>query len=135
VRDPFALCLLTLPPVVREQKPAAPFGEPVDVNRSPAIRRPLHQGFVAEAKKVGVELAPATEGQCAGNLTGVMPAPIVERLKHQQFQLAALPHRRILAEFVSTFFFVTGTRPNSTTARETAKASTFQPCSRHGNSV
>ncbi len=124
--DSLSTPLLAFAPVVRKQKPTAPFGEPVDVNRSPAIRRPLHQAFVAEAKKVGVELAPATEGQSASNLTRVMPVPITERFEHQTLQLAAVPHHTILPELVSTFLFVTGTREKSRRAGGMAKASPLQ---------
>ena len=117
---------LALRPVMCEQKPAASFGEPVDLKRSPVISRSLHQAFVAEAQKVSMELVAMAEGQIASNLTRIMPAPVSERFECQALQFSALPHRAILSAFVSTLLFVMGTRRKAARVRVTAKACTLQ---------
>ena len=117
---------LALGPVMCEQKPAASFGEPVDLNRSPAISCSLHQAFVAEAQKVSMELVAMAEWQTASNLTGVMPPPVSQGFKYEVLQFSALSHRAILSAFVSTLLFVMGTRRKAQRLRETAKASTLQ---------
>lgn len=114
------LRLSAFAPMVHQQEPAAAFGEPIDVDRTSAVRRALHEAFVAQPEKIGVELPATPEGQNASNLAGVMPARITERLKHQALQLAALPHTGILAECVSTFSLVTGTRGIASRMGETA---------------
>lgn len=93
-------------PVACQQKPAAPFRESVDLKDSPPISRLLHQAFVAETKEISMELAAATEGQTASDLTGIVPAPVSERFEYEVLQFSALPHKRILPAFVSTTLFV-----------------------------
>jgi len=122
-RDTGALAFV---PVLCEQKPAALFREPVDLKRSSAISRSFHQAFVAETKKISMELAAATEGQAASNLPGVMPASVSQRFEHQAFQFSARPHKAILTAFVSTLLFVMGTRKETKQIGETAKACTLQ---------
>ena len=117
---------LVLEPVMCEQKPAASFGEPVDLKRSPAISCSLHQAFVAETKKVSMKLVAMAERQTASNLTGVMPASVSQRFKYEVLQFSALPHKRILSVFVSTLLFVMGTGRKATRVTETAKACTLQ---------
>ena len=53
-----------------------------------------------------MELAAATEGQTASDLTGIVPAPVSERFEYEVLQFSALPHKRILPAFVSTTLFV-----------------------------
>lgn len=101
-------CVLVFAPVMCEQKPAASFGEPIDLKRSPAIPRSLQQAFLAEAKKISMEPVTVGEWQTTSNLMGVMPAPVSERLEYQTLQFAALPHKRILPVYVSTLLFVMG---------------------------
>ena len=96
-------------PVVCQQKPAAPFGEPIDLNDSPPISRLFQQPFLAKAKKISMELAALAEWQTAGNLTGVVPAPVSQRFEYEVLQFSAFPHKEILPAFVSTHLFVTGT--------------------------
>ena len=91
--DSLSIPLLAFAPMVRQQKPAAAFGKPIDVDGASTVRRALHQALVAEAEKVGVEPAAMGEGQDARDLAGVMPAAVTQRFKHQALQLAALPHR------------------------------------------
>ena len=93
-------------PVVCQQKPAAPFGEPIDLNDSPPISRLFQQPFLAKAKKISMELAALAEWQTAGNLTGVVPAPVSQRFEYEVLQFSALPHKRILPAFVSRPLFV-----------------------------
>ena len=119
-------CAVPFTPVVCQHKPAAPFRESVDLKDSPPISRLLHQAFVAETKEISMELAAATEGQTASDLTGVMPAPVSEGFEYEVLQFSALPHKRILPVFVSTHLFVTGTCKKAKRTRETAKACTFQ---------
>jgi hypothetical protein len=119
-------CAVPFTPVVCQQKPAAPFRESVDLKRSPAISRSLHQALFAQAKEVGMQLAAAMEWQIASDLTGVMPAPVSEGFEYEVLQFSALPHKRILPVFVSTHLFVTGTCKKAKRTRETAKACTFQ---------
>jgi hypothetical protein len=117
---------LSFAPVLCEQESAAPFSEPVDLKRSPAISRPLYQALFAQAKKVGMQLAAATERQIASDLTGVMPAPVSQRFEHQASQFSVLPHKRILPAFVSTLLFVKGTRTKTKQRRGIAKACTLR---------
>jgi hypothetical protein len=126
VADSRATAALAFAPVVCQQEPATPFGESVDVNRSPTVWRPLHQAVVAETKEIGVEVAAATKGQTASNLTRVVPASVPKRFEHQALQFSALPHKAILPAFVSTFSFVTGTCAKTSRVRETAKACTLR---------
>lgn len=116
---------LALAPVQCQQKPAAPFAEPVDLNWSPAISGPLDQAFVAKTKKIGMELV-ATEGQAASNLSRVMPASIAKGLEHQALQFATLSHKAILSASVSILLFATGTTQEASRVRETAKACTLR---------
>jgi hypothetical protein len=99
--------------VLCQQKPTATFGKPVDLHWSPTIWRPLDQAFVAETKKVSMELAAATKRQTASNLSGVVPASITKRLEHQALQFPTLPHTAILPAFVSTLLFVKRNTPEN----------------------
>ena len=95
-------------PVLSQQKPAAPFCQPIDLNWSLTVWRPFEQALVAETKKIGVKLAAATERQTSCDLSRVMPSPVPQRFEHQKLQFAALPHNAILSVFVSTLLFVKG---------------------------
>ncbi len=128
--DGLSIPLLAFVPVVREQEPAAPFGKPIDAAGGSVIPSLLQEALVAEAEKICMELAAATEREGASNLTGVMPAPVTERFEHHALQLAALSHKAILAELVSTFLFVTEMHRKARRVGEVAKASTLQTGSR-----
>ncbi len=130
--DSLGIPVLAFLPMVGKQEPATPFREAIDEDGAAVVPRPLHNPFVAEPEKVGVELAPASEWQSARNLTGVMPAPVAERFEHQELQLAAPPHTAILADLVSTFSFVTDLHREARGVRGMAKASTFKNGSRTG---
>jgi hypothetical protein len=129
-----ASATLAFAPVVCQQKPAAPFREPVDLEDSPPTSRLLYQAFVAKTKKISMELVATTEWQTASDLTGVVPAPVSERFEYEVLQFSALPHKRILPAFVSRPLFVMETSTRNQKDQRNGKSLHFAKKIPHASS-